>query len=462
MHKFKALAVSALAVIAQAIAAVDARGAGPDIQYSGLGGSIMSHGAVGTINAYTLGSNTCNIGNLSLSWVNNGTPGLSMNAFRLANGRLEQIGTGMVKTACCVGNTSGCNLTCTTTGGGLRAGCMDTYSASWNSQQTRLCPRSLINGFTGTFASIPAFSGNATTSRRLQIQQADMSAITYPNALYFVEGQYICTEDANNSNWWNNASYNRVTIGANFVFSAVNTATDFFRTARPAIYAWQDHGLGAGVPDPSVVIQNVEIPGEGRFIVASKVTQNGKLWHYEYAIHNFNSDRAAGGFRVPLPSGAVVSNSGFHDVWYHDEDAVISGTDWNSSTSTFEQRWSVTQTFAQNPNANSIRWGTMYNFWFDCDRAPVSSNAEIELFKPAAGCQPVKVAFTTNVPGAECVNDVARNGTVDVADLLAVISGWGACTCGVNCPANVETSGGNTVVDVADLLSVINAWGGCP
>ncbi len=62
-----------------------------------------------------------------------------------------------------------------------------------------------------------------------------------------------------------------------------------------------------------------------------------------------------------------------------------------------------------------------------------------------------------------CAGDVTGNGGVDVADLLAVISAWGACaTCTpATCPADIAPAGGNCVVDVQDLLSVISHWGGC-
>ncbi len=42
--------------------------------------------------------------------------------------------------------------------------------------------------------------------------------------------------------------------------------------------------------------------------------------------------------------------------------------------------WS-TETFAQNQNANAIRWGTLYNFRFDSDKPPLAVNATIGFFK---------------------------------------------------------------------------------
>ncbi len=64
-------------------------------------------------------------------------------------------------------------------------------------------------------------------------------------------------------------------------------------------------------------------------------------------------------------------------------------------------------------------------------------------------------------PLPACAADVNGNNSVDVADLLAVISSWGACpgACPPNCAADVVP---NCQVDVADLLAVISAWGPCP
>jgi hypothetical protein len=413
---------------------------------------------VGGVYAYILGSNTCNIGDQPLIWQNDGTPGLSMNAYRLFNGRLQQIGMGMAKTACCVANSPVCGQpSCVGPGGHLLPGCQDTYSAGFNAGQSNLKPRKFINAFTGAFTGVTGVSSATAINGRMQVQQADMDPASYPGALFFFEGHYVCTEDANNGNWGNNASYTRVSLSPTYVASPAGA----FNIGKPAINAWKDHGLGVGVPDPNVTIQNVDVPGEGRFIVGSKVTQTGKsTWHYEYAIHNFNSDRSGQSFRVPLPAGTVVSNAGFSDVAYNSEDAIYDGTNWSPLANGYELRWSTAQTYAQNVNANALRWGTMYNFWFDCDRPPIAGRAEIDLFKPAVGCQPSKVEFSLNVPGNPCDADVARNGMVDATDLLAVIGGWGACACPVNCPANVIKS--DSMINVTDLLEVIGRWGPCP
>jgi hypothetical protein len=64
-----------------------------------------------------------------------------------------------------------------------------------------------------------------------------------------------------------------------------------------------------------------------------------------------------------------------------------------------------------------------------------------------------------------CVADITGDSTVNVNDLLAVISSWGPCANPNACPADISPIGppmGDDQVDVNDLLAIISAWGACP
>src|SRR4029077_14948297 len=54
------------------------------------------------------------------------------------------------------------------------------------------------------------------------------------------------------------------------------------------------------------------------------------------------------------------------------------------------------ETFAQNQNANAIRWGTLYNFRFDADQPPQGVNATVGYFKTGS---PTMVAIQAPAGG---------------------------------------------------------------
>src|SRR6185503_9174149 len=83
-----------------------------------------------------------------------------------------------------------------------------------------------------------------------------------------------------------------------------------------------------------------------------------------------------------------ISNIGFHFPPNHPgfpNDGTVGNTGFSNDPWTPNQMpdaltWTC-QTLAQNPNANAIRFGTMYNFRFDADQPPQSANATVGFFK---------------------------------------------------------------------------------
>jgi hypothetical protein len=209
---------------------------------------------------------------------------------------------------------------------------------------------------------------------RLQVQTADLTPVSNPGARYFVEGQYIASDDAQAGNGLNNASYREVTVGSGLALNPTGPTVE----GIPAIAVWQ-------TIDPAVNLTAVDVPGEGRFHLAYTATDNGDgTWRYELALHNLNSDRAAGSLTVQVPFGAAVGNVGFHDIFYHSGEPW-DGADWVGVVDPVSStvRWS-TEDYVTNVNANALRWGTMYNFWFDSDAPPQEVIATVGLFKPGA------------------------------------------------------------------------------
>jgi hypothetical protein len=445
-----------LAMAAGAALASTALAVGPDVTLLDIQ-SISRYGPVSVngsnVWAFSIGSHTCNIGNQNLLWTNSGTPGLAMNAYRLHDGRLMQIGLGNAKTACCAAAGGGCGGTCNGQGGSvLGSGCLDVYSSGWNAGQSRLAPRSAINPTTGQFSAYPGSSGDAIF-RRLQVREADMNTLTYPGALYFVEGVYVGTDDAASGNSNNNATYKRVLVSAN---NMTLTGTAFYQL--PAIRAWRTH-------DNQVVeIRTVDVPGDGRYHYGSTVRDLGNgSWRYEYAIYNLSSHRAGGSFSVPIPSGVTISNIGFHSPFYHSGE-VYSNAAWVNGCGFNAMCWQSPQTFAQNPNTNALRWGTMYNFWFDANRPPVAANATMGLFRPPTANSPAESAgMAVMAPsGGECYAncDASTQAPVlNVADFTCFLNRFAAGESYANCDNSTEVP----VLNVADFTCYLNAFAtGCP
>ncbi len=408
----------ALACVAGFAGLAGAQAIGADVTHQDIQGT-SNYGMVGGIRAYAIGSYTCNLGDTTLIWQNNGSPGLAMNAYRLKNGRLEMIGMSWVKHACCAASGSGCG-SCNTgaPGSGLKPGCRDIYSSGWNGGQTRLGPRTGINPWSGAFS---ALSGSASTAidRRLQIADGDLQPSQNPGALYFLEGVYVGTDDAITRNFYNNATYKRCTVDASFNLNVTGAALQ----GVPAIQAWRDHGLGANVPDTNVHIAIVDVADEGRFYVANKVVPEGNLWRYEYAVFNLNSDRAGGGFEVQVPGNVNVSGIGFKDVNYHSGEAH-DNTDWTGTRTAGSVRWASARLSDpnKNVNTNALLWGMMYNFWFLADAPPGAVNGTVVLYKN--GTTPGPTVSVRGPVAPSCPSDYDGDDDVDSDDIAAFFGDW--------------------------------------
>jgi cysteine-rich repeat protein len=383
---------------------------GPDVIVGTLD-EIRKYGVSSGIVGFSVGTVSCNVGDAPLAWHSNTNehPVIGQNMFRLEDGRFEQIGMSWLKHGFYAVSGSLCYSDCQATDGtALGVHCSDPYSASLNGAQSNLGPRSQVNAFTGYFPyppSSPAYP--AVIGRRLQVLVSDLDQAVHPQAQYFVEGQYVTADDAAAGNQNNNASYRPASVqGTGDAVTAQVTGTT--RRRDPGIRAWQDNETG-------VVETNVQVPDEGLFILAAKATDlGGGLWAYEYALQNLTSDRSAGSFRVPIEEDALVSAIGFHDVPYHSGEPY-DGTDWTSTRSSVGVTWS-TSTYAQDPLANALRWGTLYNFRFEADAPPQPTSVRIGLFKPGSP-EWVDAATIGPITNAEDCNNN------DVADSLDIATG---------------------------------------
>ncbi len=441
---------------------------GPDVITADLNG-IARWGVVGDITAYSIGTTSCNIGDTVLLWDANNSPAglthpvIAQNMYRYKDGRIEQIGMSWLKHGFSALTQNLC-CTCQNPGNGQRLGigCSDPYGASLNGSQAGfgtsggLGPRFEIDAAAGTYVfpyDSQGVSGNFIY-KRLQIHNDDLEPDLNAGAKYYGEGHYIATDDTAAGNHDNNVSYEEATltepIPGVYNFSLINPTT----IGCPAIYAWQ-------VNDPMVKITPVADQNGGRFNLAYRVTDNGDgTWHYEYALHNMNSHQSAGSFSIPIAAGCTVAvtNVGFHDVDYHSGDGeggvTYDGTDWTSTAGSSDVSWETFETFAENANANALRWGTMYNFRFDADQPPVTATATIGLFRPGT---PTEVTVLVQGPSAQptCLWDCGNfDCVVGIEDLFELFGQWGQI--GGTCDFGGDGAG------IVDLFEMFGNWGACP
>ncbi len=416
---------------------------GPDVICGELLGTNY-YGQIGGIYAFAIGTTSCNKGDAPADWIDNSPnhPVISQTIWRYNGDRLTQIGIGFVKHSFAALQLNACGFGCEGDGGwqSLGSGCSDPYSASLNGSQSGLGPRSEINAFTGFFV-YPYTSINQTGNsiyKRIQVPVSEIDT----NDTYYAEAAYVLKDEIPFGNQFNNVSYRPM---AHHNSQVLQTTGSTVREI-PVIYAWQ-------AEDPSVTITEVNVPGEGRFVVASKATDlGGGTWRYDYGVYNQNSHRSAASFSVPA-SG--TSNYGFSDVDYHSSvDANIDGTDWAPVEAGGSITWS-TDVESVNPNANAIRWGTMYNFWFETDSAPTTGDAEIGLFRTGS---PSSVLANVVMPtaAADCLADFNGDGITDITDVFLFLGRYNEGR-----PAADLNDDG--VIDIADVFVFLDSYNsGCP
>lgn len=369
--------------------------------------------------AYAVGTKSLNIGDQTVRWQGGSIhhPVIGQNLYRYTvdasrpGGRLEQIGMSWLKhgfTALAQSEFCSCNNP--GTGSLLGLGCSDPYSGSLNgsnSSQGTSCggsggsgglgARSEVNPTTGliTYPYQLCATGNATLRKRLIVADADLD--TTAGVRYFVEGQYISDDDALAGNGLNNASFREVVISnASSKNLAWATSGPFSSTQQqyPALAVWPLIDLSVQFVYLDTAVHPVQ-----RFHVARKVHDFGNgTYRHELAIHNLNSVLAGRKLTVRLPQGASIFNVGFKDIDHHSGEPYAT-TDWTHVVLGSEVSWE-TDPHDVDPNANALRWGTMFNFWFDANVDATGAEYELETFAP--GC-PKRLRF--RIPNSVVFSD---------------------------------------------------------
>ncbi|MBC7900529.1 MAG: carboxypeptidase regulatory-like domain-containing protein [Saprospiraceae bacterium] len=416
---------------------------GPDVVVGDLIGLAQFGSSSGTQVGLAVGTDSCNFGTVDLNWFAlplNDHPVIPQNLYRMSGGasnneRFEQIGQSSVKHAFTALTQNLCGLGCNGVGGSrLGSGCSDPYSAGLNAGPA-LGSRAWINPFNGSYprgdSPTPPnnHNGHAHTgpSHRILTETSDLNSSLNAGATYYAEAQYItpheyawCQANPTQCNMYNNVSYRRYNVtgttcapGSSGCYSFVPAASTV--RAKRAVDAWTGATVVEIKPDSG---------NDGVGAVAYKVTNPSPgVWHYEYAVYNENLDRAIQSLGIPIGAGVTLSNVGFrsppqHPGWSSDGtlgNAGFSSAPWTQTQAAGALTW-TSETFAQNQNANAIRWGTMYNFRFDSNRPPQTANATIGFFKTGA---PITVqvqgpsALSTNVSVSGRITTSAGQGVAN-------------------------------------------------
>lgn len=345
-----------------------------------------------------IGHSMCNAGSTFIPWAGT-SGGLMLSTFpkiatliaREANGRMTQIsGLSFAKYSRTAFNfTSGPCTPCQTGPTQTwRVGCSDTYSSGFSSLSS-LGPTTEIDPWLGTWNPVgsyfdrgdpevaaPANSDgvqSAITGDNLKNRMVVPESELVGGGAYWSQAQ-ISVIGEPGTNRGNNAACKPVTFTWNG--TAWTGATTGTASVGPVLTHW----TGA----QTSVARNGN--DDGHFMAGWKVTGpvNG-FYHYELAIHNLDNNSGGGALRIPVCSTAQVVNAGFRDI---DGNAL---NQWTFSRTTGEIAWLA----AAN---NAIEWNSLYNFWFDCDAAPVPGTLSIDRARPGPGA--LTVAIAAEVPGA--------------------------------------------------------------
>ncbi len=402
-------------------------------------------------------------------------PYIAQNVFRLnSEGRLEQLAASWVKHGWSAaeapqGAVAGANgqpacgsgsCSFTPSDDELGAGCSDTYGAGLNAAREWLGPRTEINargtwnnpGWSlvgswldnmnyATNTDTPGGQGdgvrsysNSGTAQAWKLNQVRVSEFVGASKVY-LESYYA----VNGDNYkLNNFAYRRHnhTITGSTLASAVTSSSftqDGPHTFGPAMLSWGDR-------------QTTSTPvTEGFAYGASRVVQVAPgQWRYEYNVYNVDIDREINKVEIPVPSFANITNVGFwqprHSApGYHGftlanpQSQFTTNTAWTSNYDLSKGALAFTPP-TPNPGTlpNTIRWGTMYTFWFTCDLPP-RCDAGVTLAPRRAGTltamtlpnlqaprNPADIANTDGDPGSD--------GTVDNGDFTLFFSAFFAPT----------------------------------
>lgn len=417
-------------------------------------GEFIQVGRVGGIVGCVMDSPVCNAGSEPLDWypLEDGRhPFMVFNMYRLMDDRITQIGQSQVKHGIASAQANACGLGCVPHPDSTRTGvgCSDTYSAGFNANQQFFGPRSEIDPWAPSFEYTGSHldtspGGHNGVTHRLQIADTDLDSLTNPGAEYFCELYVLSHDDVDHLN---SVAHEPVGVsgipGGTWSFSVGGGQTSL----GSAINAW---------PGASVSVLPEQPVDDGRVYLGAKATDLGDgTWRYEYAMFNLDMSRAVGAFSLPVGADAALTGVGFHAVLSHGEPFTNDSWGWSHEGGVLT--WATTP-FEIDPQANPLRWGTTYNFWFETDAPPADVTASVHPYFPVVGGGGALVVTGSTIGPAGCVADLAEPfGVLDFSDVSAFLSAFSQEL------GEADLVEPFNVWNFSDVVAFLNSFGsGCP
>ncbi|MGP1347292.1 MAG: hypothetical protein ACTS3F_11580 [Phycisphaerales bacterium] len=440
-----AASITALTLITAANAGTGSGPGGPDVTLCQLYG-LQQYGSSGDIRGLALATTSWNVGDQDFAWFQSPNwqhPHIVMNMYRIdPNGRMIQLGQSWIKHGFFALSNTQCGGSCTfepghSGGDWLGINCTDTYGSSLNASQSGLGPRFEVNPWDGTWqynGSMFQQGGPSNTPirRRLQVKDSELNPANHPGSEYLYEGYYVHFDDVD---VMNSVAYQFCT--------PIRSAQGNYSFSQPSAYNFPNIGfapLAWDVTQREIIAEELPVvefeSPDGRGMLMTNVIDEGKgQYRYEYAILNIDNDRQFGSFTVPVPAGVEVTDIGFYAVAHHDEPynarpsqggIAINNNPWTVTEGADSITWST--------DANPLRWGTMYNFWFTANSAPVDATADVGLFRAVADKgRPDVIPGPIQGPGpieVPCTGDLNGDLSVDSKDLGILLGAFGSTDAG--------------------------------
>ncbi|WP_376696072.1 hypothetical protein [Wenzhouxiangella sp. EGI_FJ10305] len=299
---------------------------------------------------------------------------LVWNLYRIADGRIEMLAASGAKHAFFTVNNN-CDIDCDNNHV-VWKGCEDVYAASSNDMPAHQGPRNEIEASIGEWDNCHSFFDPDCTGSQTDYSGqwrhrllVDPDELQRPGAEYFMDAWYVVQHDVD---IWNTMGY--LPIDPEPIGNGWEMNEGTF-TNGAVISKWVNPDSTGTMSDHEEIVIPSEAPGKQypenmpqghlRLLVQVTEVETGR-YRYNYALQNYDFDRALEGFRIELPENAEVFDTYFGDI---DRD---SGNDW---------RIEVHDAYVsfQAPPGNTLTWFTLFNFEVETDAPPVDSAVRLDL-----------------------------------------------------------------------------------